>query len=310
MKPLICLLSLGVALVAPATLSAKIVRQVERTFSVQAGGELLAQTQGGDLRVSTADVSEVRVTARQTFRARTEAEADEIAADLKLTLEQQGNKVVAEARYEKKGGWFASTPVAVDFTIVVPREFHLDLKTSGGDIAVGSVKGTVKARTSGGDLEFARIDGNLDGQTSGGDISLEEGTADAKLHTSGGDIAVKRAGGRTVVSTSGGDIKLEAVALLVSATTSGGDVEAHLTQPIAQDTVLSTSGGDVVVSVPKTSGFKLDAGTSGGDVDATGLTITIEKGGVGKSRLAGPVNGGGPTLKLRSSGGDITIRTE
>ena len=42
-KPLICLLSLGVALVAPATLSAKIVRQVERTFSVQAGGELLAQ---------------------------------------------------------------------------------------------------------------------------------------------------------------------------------------------------------------------------------------------------------------------------
>lgn len=310
MKSLICLLSLGAVLAAPAALSAKIVRQVERTFPVQAGGELLAQTQGGDIRVSTADVSEVRVTARQTFRARTEAEADEIAADLTLTLEQQGNKVVAEARYEKKGGWFVSTPVAVDFTVVVPREFHLDLKTSGGDIAVGSVKGTVKARTSGGDLEFARIDGDLDGQTSGGDISLEEGTADAKLHTSGGDIAVKRAGGRTVVSTSGGDIKLEAVALLVSATTSGGDVEAHLTQPIAQDTVLSTSGGDVVVSVPKTSGFKLDAGTSGGDVDATGLTITIEKGGVGKSRLAGPVNGGGPTLKLRSSGGDITIRTE
>jgi hypothetical protein len=31
---------------------------------------------------------------------------------------------------------------------------------------------------------------------------------------------------------------------------------------------------------------------------------------VGKSRLAGAVNGGGPVLKLRTSGGDITLKTE
>ena len=58
------------------------------------------------------------------------------------------------------------------------------------------------------------------------------------------------------------------------------------------------------------AGFELDASTSGGDVRAEGLTITIAKGGVGKSRLAGSVNGGGPILKLRSSGGDISVRTE
>jgi len=36
-----------------------------------------------------------------------------------------------------------------------------------------------------------------------------------------------------------------------------------------------------------------------------GFTITIDKGGVGKSRLGGAVDGGGPLLKLRSSGGDV-----
>ena len=36
---------------------------------------------------------------------------------------------------------------------------------------------------------------------------------------------------------------------------------------------------------------------------------TIEKGGAGRSRLAGKVNGGGPLLKMRSSGGDIIVET-
>jgi hypothetical protein len=44
-------------------------------------------------------------------------------------------------------------------------------------------------------------------------------------------------------------------------------------------------------------------------VKASGLTITIEKGGTGKSRLVGSVNGGGPRLKLRSSGGDVSVHT-
>ena len=61
------------------------------------------------------------------------------------------------------------------------------------------------------------------------------------------------------------------------------------------------------VKIGKGVAFDLDASTSGGDVEAEGLTITIEKGGSGKSRLAGKVNGGGPKLRLRSSGGDIIV---
>ena len=40
------------------------------------------------------------------------------------------------------------------------------------------------------------------------------------------------------------------------------------------------------------------------------LKRTIEKGAIGKSRLVGSVNGGGPLLKLRTSGGDINVRAE
>ncbi len=312
MKTLSCLLTVGALLAVSASVEAKIVRTVEKTFAVQPGGTFTGSTQGGDIKVTSGDVAEVRVVARQTIRADSEQEADELLKDLEFRLEQQGNDVVAVAKYERKKilGWKNWPPVSVDYTVTVPRTYNLDLNTSGGDIGVGNLTGTVKARTSGGDLKFAKIDGNIEGRTSGGDVRLEEGTATAKLHTSGGNIYVGRAGGPTSVSTSGGNIKLESVEELISATTSGGNIAASITGPIKQDTELGTSGGQVVVRVKKGLGFKLDASTSGGDVDAEGLTLTIEKGGMGKSKLVGDVNGGGPRLKLRSSGGDIKVRAE
>lgn len=312
MKSLLCLLTVGALLAVPAAVEAKIVRHVEKTFTVQPGGTFRALTQGGDIKIATADVNEVRVVAKQTFRTDSEKDADEMLANLSFKLEQQGNDVIAEARYEKKAiNWFGSwPPVSVSYTVTLPRQFHADVKTSGGDIEIGSLKGNVMARTSGGDMKFAKIDGEIDASTSGGDIHLEEGTARAKLHTSGGDIHVARAGGPTSVSTSGGDIVLQSVEELLEAHTSGGDINATITGPIKQDTALGTSGGEVVVHVKKGLGFHLDASTSGGEVDASGLTLTIEKGGMGKHRLVGAVNGGGPNLKLRSSGGDITVRAD
>jgi len=310
MKTLPRLFLLVAAFAAPLALSAKITRNVEKTFTVQPGGNFKAQTQGGDIKVETSDRPEVHITVKQVIRADSEAEADEILSKLTLKLEQTGNDVLAEAKYEKRGPgtWFGSwPPVTVSFVVTVPKNFNLNLNTSGGDIDIASLRGSVRARTSGGDLKFARIDGDIDAGTSGGDITITEGTARAKLHTSGGDIEVDRAGGPTEVSTSGGDVELRSVAQLISATTSGGDVRAVITEPLKQDALLSTSGGQVSVEVVKGAGFELDASTSGGDVNASGLTITIAKGGTGKSRLAGSVNGGGPLLKLRSSGGNIRI---
>jgi hypothetical protein len=310
MRILASLLAAAALALAPCSAFAKIVRQVDKTFAVSPGGTLRVQTMGGDVRVATADTAEVRVTARQTFRTNSESEADEILAAMTFRIEQQGNDVVAEAKSDRKGGWFGQNRVAVDFTVMVPRQFNVDLVTSGGDIRVGDLTGTVKARTSGGDLEFARIAGDVEGRTSGGDVSLAEGTARADLSTSGGDITVTRAGGPTKVSTSGGDIRLEAVAELLGASTSGGTIVARLLEAPRRDVELSSSGGDIRVTLPKAAAFVLDAGTSGGNVDAAGLTLTLEKGGQGKSRLSGSVNGGGPRLRLRTSGGDIKVRAE
>lgn len=302
--------ALAAVLALPGIAQAKIVRTVEKTFAVEPGGRLKVLTQGGDVRVKTGATNQVLVTAKQTIRASSEKEADELLELLSLEIAQKGNDVSAEAKFDAKtfGFRWGRTPVTVDFEVTVPDHFNADIHTSGGDIIIGSLTGEVRARTSGGDMKFDRIAGDLVASTSGGDVILKEGTARVKISTSGGDILIDRAGGPTEVSTSGGDIIIESAEQLISARTSGGEIHAVLTSPLKNDCLLSTSGGEVYVQVVKGAGFMLDAHTAGGDVDASGLTLTIDKGGVGKSRLSGEVNGGGPRLKLRASGGDITVR--
>jgi len=284
----------GLLAILPLSVQAKIERRVEKTFTVQAGATLKVETQGGDVRVKSGSGDKVQVTAVQKIRADSEAEADELLKKLELSIEQQGGDVAASAKYAKKtagfnfGSW---PPVQVDFEITVPTKFNTELKTSGGDIVIGDLTGTVSARTSGGDVKLGRIDGEVRAHTSGGDIRLAHATGVTDLHTSGGDIRIG-----TVLNT-------------LNASTSGGDVTAEFIGALKGDCELSTSGGDVGVTVDAKAGFQLEASTSGGEVEAEGLTITIERGGIGKTRLHGKVNGGGPLLKLHTSGGDIELKT-
>lgn len=289
-----------------------IIRAVEKSFPVQPGVTVNAETSGGDITITTGADDQVKVTAVQRIRTGSEEKADELLKDLDLRMEQTGDRVTLVAKYKRSGGWHWGSwpPVSVAFQVVMPGKGNVDLRTSGGDIRVASLTGQAKLRTSGGDINLARIDGEVEGSTSGGDIRLVEGTAKVKLSTSGGDIQVEKSGGETDVSTSGGDIKIKSVVGRVRASTSGGDIHAKIVGPVSGDCSLTTSGGEVVVSVDAQAAFDLKAHTSGGDVDAAGLTITITGGGVGKNRLQGKVNGGGPQLNLGSSGGDIRIRAE
>ncbi len=271
--PLACALLIGGT---PVAAHAKITRTVEKTFAVQPGGKLTAETRGGNISVKADDINEVRIVVTQVIDANSEEAANKALEKLNLSLEQKGNEVAAIATYEKRIGnmWGHWPPVQVSYTVIVPRAFNLQLNTSGGNIKVGSVKGNIVARTSGGDLVFERIDGEIDGKTSGGNVTLSEGTARADLSTSGGNI------------------------------------HAKLTEAPRQDMTLHTSGGNVKVSVPRNAGFQLEAETSGGDVETNNLMISNFSTNKQKTKLSATVHAGGPKLNLRTSGGDIRVSAD
>ena len=313
MKTSSCLFfAVGLATAFVVSAEAKVERVVEKSFTVQPGGTLRLETQGGEVRVAPSADNVVRVTAREKIRAASETEADELLKKLDLTIEQSGNDVTARAKYERQGIGFhfgSWPPVSVDFIVTVPASFLTDLHTSGGGITVGDLAGRVNARTSGGSIKLGKIGAAVDARTSGGGVTLESGRGPVTLHTSGGSITVGVVSGEAELSTSGGGIRIEAVEGSLRASTSGGSIRAGIAGPLKGDCSLSTSGGSVKVTVDKTAAFRLDASTSGGSVDAEGLTITLEKSNRGRTQLSGAVNGGGALLKLRSSGGDVVVQT-
>jgi DUF4097 and DUF4098 domain-containing protein YvlB len=251
------------------------------------------------------------VTARQRIRAGSEQEADELLKKLELTMEQDGNDVRAIARYERQpaGSRFRSwPPVHVDFEVTVPAAFATDLKTSGGGITVGNLAGKVNARTSGGTIQLGKTGGEVHARTSGGNITLDEAKGPVDLETSGGNITVGRVAGPAKLSTSGGNIRIDSASNTLRAHTSGGSIRAAIAGQLTEDSSLTTSGGSVRVSVAKSAAFRLDASTSGGSVEADGLALTSQNTSKSRSKLAGAVNGGGPELKVRSSGGSVVIR--
>lgn len=297
------------AVLAPAA-SASIDRVVEKTFQVKPDVRVVASTSGGNIEVGTSADPVVRIVAKEHIRAHTDAEADEILSNLDLRIEQVGDEVVAKAEY--KGHWSFSfgswPPVSVELLVTAPRGASAELKTSGGDIVVGNLDGRINAHTSGGDLKLGRIGGKVEASTSGGGVQLEEGGSSANLSTSGGSILVGKLAGAGNLRTSGGRIQVDGATGPLDADTSGGSVHVVFAGPLKGDCSLSTSGGDIRATVGAETGVHIDAHTSGGSVSAPGLSIKIERS--GDSTLIGDAGGGGPTLRMRTSGGDIEINAK
>ena len=292
-----CCAVAAVALLSSATAFADV---VERTFSVHPGGKLTLDTDLGSVEVRSAPGNQVRVRVEREVRSG----ADK---DFELNFEQRGDDVLVEGN--KSGGdwgWSFWNRYKVHFEIVVPEEYNLELETAGGSIKIADLVGDVDCHTSGGSIRIDDIDGQVDCRTSGGSIHVGrvEGSVNAK--TSGGSITIDRSGGSVVAKTSGGSVTVNEVLGSIEASSSGGSVSARLTsQPLA-DCRLTTSGGRVEVTLAGPIAVDLDAKTSGGRVHLE-MPVTIS-GSVSKTSVRGTLNGGGPQLYLRTSGGSIYVK--
>ncbi len=292
---------------------------IERSFEVSPGGTLDLATDRGDLVVTSAEGSTIRVVVERDPRSGGSVD------DHQVTFEPAGTDLTVRGETARAGlmGW-RSTRLRVRYTVEVPRRYHLRLDTAGGDIEVGPVEGEVRAATSGGDVILGAIGGPVWAHSSGGDVrlagareraTLETSGGDVEIgavegpveaETSGGDIRVERALGDVRAETSGGDITIEEIVGAVRAHSSGGDVLARLATQPRSDSRLSTSGGDIEVSLADGIALAIDASASGGSVSVE-MPVTVS-GTLSRGRLEGSLGSGGPLLHLRTSGGDIDIR--
>ncbi len=192
---------------------------------------------------------------------------------------------------------------------------RVEAQTGGGPIQVQSAVQAVIAQTGGGNIDLRDCQGTLEATTGGGSIDAGQIGGRARITTGGGSIHLSGANGPVEVSSGGGSIELMKVAQGARASTGAGTITAEFVGSGGTESSLSTTAGDVVVylapdvkatvnaAVEMAAGHRITS-------DFPELKITSEGPEYGPRTIyaSGNVNGGGPTLRIRTTTGDIVIR--
>lgn len=131
----------------------------------------------------------------------------------------------------------------------------------------------LQLESTNGGLDVTGIEGDLDLDTTNGGISLAEASGGVRAHTTNGGIDIRLSG----------------------STWRGSGLDAH------------TTNGGIRLTVPDGFAARLEAETVHGDIH-TDFPITVQ-GRIGKE-LSGDLNGGGPTVRLETTNGGISIRRQ
>ncbi len=211
---------------------------------------------------------------------------------------------------------------------------ELGLHTGGGSIEVHHANGKVIAETGGGSVEIQSCAQGAVVETGGSSITVRHCNGKVKVSTGGGSVDLSDIGGAAEIETGGGSIRLSSAKGHVHAETGGGSIELYGV-PSAQ---AETGAGGITVKLVNTGGERHDSDLETGAGDITvyiasdvainvrasvdmgnGHHITSEFPDIHISsegsqwepktlNAEGALNGGGPTLKVHTSTGDISLK--
>jgi DUF4097 and DUF4098 domain-containing protein YvlB len=211
---------------------------------------------------------------------------------------------------------------------------ELGLQTGGGSIEVHHANGKVVAETGGGSVDIQscaqgavvetggssitirHCNGKVKASTGGGSVDLSDIGGPAEIETGGGSIHLTSAKGHVHAETGGGGIELFGVPSATAETSAGGiTVKLVNTGGERRDSDLETGAGDITVYISSDVAIDVRASVDMGnghritsDFPDIHVSSEGEKWGPKTLSAEGKLNGGGPTLKVRTSTGDICIK--
>jgi DUF4097 and DUF4098 domain-containing protein YvlB len=209
----------------------------------------------------------------------------------------------------------------------------LGLHTGGGSIEVHHANGKVVAETGGGSVEIHSGAQGATIETGGGSVEVHQCNGKVKVSTGGGSVELSDVGGPAQIDTGGGSIRLNSAKGHVHAQTGGGGIELYgvpsataetgaggITLKLVNtgaerhDSDIETGAGDITVYIASDVALNVRASVDMGNghritSDFPDIHINSEGDQWAKTLVAeGALNGGGPTLKVRTSTGDICFK--
>lgn len=120
----------------------------------------------GGVSIKGWERNEILLRARIQSAGTTQAEADELARQVKI--ETAGSKIFASGPANRTDHWWS-----VSYEVFVPRRSNLALKTNNGGIAISDVSGRLEFSALNGGVSLRRVGGNVKGGTTNGGLNVE-----------------------------------------------------------------------------------------------------------------------------------------
>jgi len=302
---------------APALLAQESARTVRDTVALSTDGTLSIDNHEGRITVTTWARDRVRYEARilptdedpaaEKVTIRTRADGDRLRL---ATVHEDGDDESVVFGFTEDGFQWGGIEIPdVHYTITMP---------SSADLLVDDHESTVDVRDHAGRLEIDSHDGpiTVDGHrgaltvdTHESPVSVTDQTGNVTLNTHEGTMELRRVEGRLSVDTHDGD-------LTVTDLNGGLWFEAHDGSATASfsalpdDVVADTHDGDMTLRLPADAGFSLNTDVD----DDADLTSTFDLAPLRETEddavnVRGDVNGGGPTIRLISHDGTVTLQS-
>ncbi len=292
------------------------------------------------LRGEVTIVGEDRETIEAVLHVRSngfdEAEAQKLAKASVLRINETGMTVRGVVDFPVEGRQTAR------ITLKVPRRLQIAIEPSSGRLEISDVA-AVNLGMSRGEVQLRRIAGLVAGSQRGGDMAIADAGA-VKLDINGSDTRLEQIRGAVSLTMRAGELraaslvgpvdiqatstdvtleKLDSMTGLLTLNVIAGSVsidglrsEGRITARNADVEVvieraatleISSEGGDTVEFTPPKGGYQLDAVANDAPITLTPEMPEVVTTGT-ERRARGPVNGGGPTISIRSMRGSITAR--
>jgi len=268
-------------------------KQEQRSWNkeFQVAGRPTVRIDTDDARVVIRSWKEPRVTARVEMQSRTEGLLFG-SRHPRVDLEQVGNEVRIRARiHGTSTGIFAFSSMRLQVEVWLPRESDLIVHSHDGAVNAEDIDGRIDIETQDGALTARGLKGNIAIRSTDGRVELDDVDGSLRLETQDGRCEIRGRFDR------------------IDARSQDGGIEADLLpgSRVPQDGwSLRSQDGGILLRIPHDLVATLDAQTQDGSLNVD-LPVRIQGGRVFRHQVVADLNGGGPTVRLRTSDGSIRV---
>jgi DUF4097 and DUF4098 domain-containing protein YvlB len=287
--------------------------KLSKTLRLGRNGTFDLQNVSGDIIVTGGGGNDVRIDAVKRVRHPNESEARALLQAIDVRIEERNGNVEVRTDYPRRN-WSGG----VDFTVSLPRDANVVLRSVSGDVRVSNLNGDLRAETISGDLRATAVKRIRQAKTISGDVEITDTDADdVAASTISGTLLARGVKARSVdLQSVSGDVRItdvESDRTYVRSISGSIDFSGQLARNGRYE--FQSHSGDVRVTPLGSPGFSLEASTFSGDLRSD-YPLTLQGNppntpfanrGRNRGAVRATFGDGGALLTLQSFSGNITV---